>query len=97
MGRMIIGKNSRIFLQRLNLRKGSTIWEQRGMPCDFEALRTLRPMLLSVHVMMRRRRGRRLMMMMIRVFVANARTVRIAHGSHCSIGTEERQCKNNRR
>jgi hypothetical protein len=38
-----------------------------------------------------------MMMMMIGVFVANARTVCIAHGSHCRIGAEKRQCKNNRR
>jgi hypothetical protein len=94
---MIIGKNSRIFLQRLNLSKASTVWEQRGLPCDLGAFRTIRPMLLSVHVMMRRRRRGRRLMVMIGIFLANVRTVCIAHGSHCCIGAEQRQCKNNRR
>jgi hypothetical protein len=87
---VIIGKNSRIFLQSLHPSKSSTVRElQRGLRCGLGAFRTIRPLLLSVHVMMRGgRRGRRLMMMMmiIGVVLANARTVCFAHGSHCGVG-----------
>jgi hypothetical protein len=95
---VIIGKNSRIFLQSLNPSKASTVRElQRGLPCGLGAFRTIRPMLLSVQVMMRgRRRGRRLMMM-IGVFLANTPTVCFAHGSRCCVGAEQRHGKNNRR
>jgi hypothetical protein len=34
---------------------------------------------------------------MIGVFLANARTVRFTHGSHCCVGAEQRQHKTNRR
>jgi hypothetical protein len=95
---MIIGKNSRIFLQRLNPSEASTVRElQRGLPCGLGAFRTIRPMWLSMHVMMGgRRRGRRLMVM-IGILLANARAVRFTHGSHCCVGAEQRQHQNNRR
>jgi len=95
---VIIGKNSRIFLQRLRPSKASTVRElQRGLRCGLGAFRTIRPMLLSAHVMMMMGsgRGRRLMMMTIGVFLANARTVCFAHGGHCCVGAEQRHCKNN--
>jgi hypothetical protein len=97
---VIIGRNLRSFLQRLNRIKASTVRElQRRLTCGLEALRTIGPRLLSVHVMMRGRSpGRTLiLMMMIGVFLANARTVCFTHGSHCRVGAEQRHCKNNRR
>jgi hypothetical protein len=95
---VIIGKNSRIFLRRLNSSKASAVWElPRGLPRGLGAFWAIRPMLLSMHVMMGgRRRGRRLMVM-IGIFLANARAVRFTHGSHCCVGAEQRQHKNNRR
>jgi hypothetical protein len=95
---VIIGKNSGIYLQRLNPSKASTVWELlRALSCDLGALRTIRPMLLSMHVMMSGRRRGHPLMVMIGVFLANARTVRFTRGSHCRVGAEQRHCKNNRR
>ena len=95
---VIIAKNSRIFLQRLSPSKASTVREWlRGLPCDLGALRTIRRMLLSMHVMMGGRRRTRRLMVMIGAFLANARTVCFAHRSHCRVGAEQRHCKNNRR
>jgi len=97
---VIIGKNSRSFLQCLHTGKPSTAGElQRGLSCGLGAFPTIGPMFVSVHMMMGgRRRGRGLMMMMmIGVFLANARTVCIAHGSHCCIRAEQRHCNKNRR
>ncbi len=89
---MIIRKNSRIFLQRLNPRKAYTVRElQRRLPCGLGAFRTIRPMLSSMHVMMRGGRRSLRLMVMIGVVLANARTVRFTHGSHCCVGAEQRQ------
>jgi hypothetical protein len=96
--RVIIGKNSQVFLQRLNLRKASTVRElPQRLPCDIGAFRTICSMLSSVRVMMGRRRRSRRLMVMIGVFLANARTVCFAHGSHRCVGAEQRHYKNNRR
>jgi hypothetical protein len=68
---VIIGNNSRTFLQSLQPSKASTVQElQRGLPSGLGAFRTICPTLLSMHVMMEgRRRGRRLMVV-IDVFLA---------------------------
>jgi len=95
--RAFVGKNSRIFLQSLNSGKTSTVREpQRGLPCDLGAFRTIRPRLLSMHVMMGGRKPGRRLMVMIGVFLANARTVCFAHRHSC-VGAEQRHYKNNRR
>jgi hypothetical protein len=93
-----MGKNSRIFLQSLNSGKTSTVRElQRGHPCGLGAFRTIRPILLRMHVMMGGKKPGRRLMAMIGVFLANAPTVCFAHRSHCRVGAEQCPCKNNRR
>jgi len=88
---VIIGKNSRIFLQSLNPSKASTVRElQRGLPCGLGAFRTMRPMLLSMHVVMGGRKLGGRLMVMTGVFLANTRTVCFAHGSHGGVGAEQR-------
>jgi hypothetical protein len=95
---VIIGKDSRIFLQTLNLSKASTVRElQRGLPCAVGAFRTIHAMLLSMHVVMEGRKLGRRLMGMIGVFLANAGTVCFAHGGHGCVGAEQRHYKNNRR
>jgi hypothetical protein len=95
---VIIGENSRIFLQGLNSGKISTVREQQQrLPCGLGAFRTIRPMLLSMHVMTVGRQRCQALMVTIGVFLANPRTVCFAHGSHCCVGGEQRHSKNNRR
>ena len=83
----IIGKHTQIFLHSLDQSKASTAWElQRGLPCGLGALRTIRPMLLRMRVMMAGRRCGRRLMVMIGGFLANACTVCFADGSHRCVG-----------
>jgi hypothetical protein len=50
----------------------------------------MRPMLLSMHVVMGGRRLGGRLMVMTGVFLANTRTVCFAHGSHGGVGAEQR-------
>jgi hypothetical protein len=94
----VIGQDSRLFQHGLHPSKASTVRElQRGLPRGLGALRTIRSMLLSTHVLMRGRRAGQSSMVMIGGFLANHRTVCFAHGSHCCVGAEQCHCKNNRR